>query len=156
MEERDWSLFACPNPACSAYAQPGRDNLRPHGWSSKAKGIRCLRCTRCGKHFSERAGTPFFRTQLPEGQALRIAEHLVEGTGVRATGRLCGVSLNTVLRFALRAGEHAEAFHNQMVQHVRLRHAQADEAWAFVGKKTSTVTPVSPRIGSGAAGGTTS
>lgn len=135
MDERDWSTFACPNPACSAYAQRGGTNLRPHGWSSKARGIRCLRCTTCGKSFSERAGTPFFRTQLPEDKALSIAHHLVEGTGIRATGRLCGVSLNTVLRFAVRAGEHAERFHDQMVQHVRLQQAQADEAWAFVGKK---------------------
>ena len=135
MPEHDWSAFACPNSDCPAYGQRGQGNLRPHGWSSKARGIRCLRCTACGKSFSERAGTPLFRTQLPEEKALSIAQHLVEGTGVRATGRLCGVSLNTVLRFALRAGEHAQGFHDQMVQHVRLRQVQVDEAWAFVGKK---------------------
>lgn len=135
MEERDWSAFACPNPDCSRYGQRGAKNLRPHGWSSKARGIRCLRCTTCGKSFSERAGTPLFRTQLSEDKALSIAQHLVEGTGVRATGRLCGVSLNTVLRFALRAGGHAETFHHHMVQHVRLHQVQVDEAWSFVGKK---------------------
>jgi transposase-like protein len=135
MEDRDWSVFACPNPDCPAYGQSGGKNVRPHGWSSKARGIRCLGCTACGKNFSERAGTPFFRTQLPEEKALSIAQHLVEGTGMRATGRLCGVSLNTVLRLALRAGQHAEAFHEQMVQHVRLHQVQVDEAWSFVGKK---------------------
>ena len=135
MEERDWSVFACPNPDCPTYGQRGGQHLRPHGWSSKARGIRCLRCTVCGKNFSERAGTPLFRTQLPEAKVLDIAQHLVEGTGVRATGRLCGVGLNTVLRLALRAGGHAEAFHDQLVRHVQLRQVQADEAWAFVGKK---------------------
>ena len=53
----------------------------------------------------------------------------------RATARLCGVSLNTVLRFARRAGDHAREFHEQLVQHVEVNQVQVDEAWAFVGKK---------------------
>ena len=156
MEERDWSPFACPNPACPLYSQRGQGNLRPHGWSSKARGLRCLRCTRCGTHFSERAGTPLFRTQLPEATVVQVAEHLAEGTGLRATSRLCGVSYNTVLRLAKRAGDHAAAFHDAKVRHVPVNQVQADEAWAFVGKKTSTVTPANLRTGSGAATGTTS
>ena len=135
MPERDWSAFACPNPDCPAYGQRGQGNLRPHGWSSKARHIRCLRCTLCGQHFSERAGTPLFRTQLPQETALQIARHLAEGNGLRATARLCGVSLNTVLRFAHRAGDHAQEFHDQLVQHVEVNQVQVDEAWAFVGKK---------------------
>jgi hypothetical protein len=139
MDAQDWSAFACPNPHCSVYGQRGGGNLRPHGWSSKAKGIRCLRCTACGKSFSQRSGTPLFRTQLSAEKVLQIAEHLVEGTGMRATGRLCKVSLNTVLRFAHRAGEHAQQFHDQMVQHVQVHQVQADEAWSFVGKKRQTL-----------------
>jgi hypothetical protein len=135
MDERDWSAFACPNPDCSAYGQRGLDNIRPHGWSSKARGLRCLRCTQCGKSFSERAGTPLFRTRLPPEKAIQVAEHLAEGNGVRRTGRLCGVSLNTVLRFAKRSGGHARAFHDQRVRHVQPSQVQPDEAWAFVGKK---------------------
>ena len=68
--EHDWSAFACPNPHCSAFGPRGSDNLGPHGWSSKAHGIRCLRCTVCGKSFSERAGTPLFRSRLPEAKAV--------------------------------------------------------------------------------------
>ena len=139
MDTHDWSAFAGPNPACSVYGQRAPGNLRPHGWSSKAKGVRCLRCTVCNKSFSERAGTPFFRAQLPEDQIVAIAEHVVEGNGMRPTARLCGVSLNTVLRIAVRAGEHAQAFHDQQVRHVRAERVQADEAWAFVGKKRQTL-----------------
>ena len=139
MSERDWSAFACPNPNCSTYAQPGLGNLRPHGWSSKARGIRCLRCTTCGKNFSERAGTPLYRVRLSDQKALDIAHHLVEGNGMRPTSRLCGVTLNTVLRFAHQAGEHAQRFHDQMVQHVEAERVQADEAWSFVGKKRQTL-----------------
>ena len=70
---------------------------------------------------------------------MQIAQHLAEGTGMRATARLCGVSLNTVLRFARRAGGHAQEFHEQLVRHVRVNQVQVDEAWAFVGKKRQTL-----------------
>jgi|SRR5947209_17425819 len=135
METRDWSPFACPNPQCTVFGQRGLPSIRPHGWSSKAQGIRCLRCTACGTNFSERHGTPFFRTQLPAAKVADIAQHVAEGNGMRSTGRLCGVSLNTVLRIALRAGEHAQAFHDDKVRHLPAHQVQADEAWAFVGKK---------------------
>jgi hypothetical protein len=135
MAERDWSVFACPNPQCSVFGQRGLPSIHPHGWSSKPRGIRCLRCTVCGTNFSERKGTPFYRTQLPEQQLIAIAQHIVEGDGMRPTSRLCHVPLNTVLRYAHRAGDHAQAFHDQMVRHVQVANVQADEAWAFVGKK---------------------
>ena len=135
MSEHDWSAFACPNPDCPTYGHKGLGNLRPHGWSSKQRGIRCLRCATCGRNFSQRAGTPLFRTHLAEDKALAIAQHLAEGNGMRPTSRLCGVSLNTVLRFARRAGDHAQEFHEQLVRHVHVNQVQADEAWAFVGKK---------------------
>jgi len=135
MEKHDVSQFACPNPKCKAFGQRGLPSIRPHGWSSKPRHIRCLRCTVCGKDFSERRGTPFFRSQLPEEKIVDIVQHITEGTGMRATGRLCGVSLNTVLRVALHAGKHAEGFHDTKVCHVQARQVQADEAWSFVGKK---------------------
>jgi hypothetical protein len=135
MSARDWSNFACPNPNCAVYAQTGQGNLRPHGWSSKPRGIRCLRCTVCGKNFSERTGTPLFGIRMSDEKALDIAHHLVEGNGMRPTSRLCGVTLNTVLRFAHKAGKHAQLFHDQRVQHVRPEQVQADEAWSYVGKK---------------------
>jgi len=139
MSEQDWSAFACPHPDCPDYGQRSQGNLRPHGWSSKARNLRCLRCTTCGHHFSQRAGTPLFGTHLPQEKAVQIAQHLAEGTGMRATARLCGVSLNTVLRFARRAGGHAQEFHEQLVRHVRVNQVQVDEAWAFVGKKRQTL-----------------
>jgi transposase-like protein len=136
MNERDWSAFACPNPTCAAYGQRGGSNLYPHGWSSKTRPIRCLRCSLCGKNFSERSGTPLFRTHLPTEKILQLAHPVVEGKGMRPTSRLCGVGLNTVLRVAHRAGNHAQLFHDQLVRHREVEPVQADEAWSFVGKKS--------------------
>jgi transposase-like protein len=94
-----------------------------------------LRCTTCDQHFSERANTPLFGLRTAEEKLISIAEHLANGTGVRATARLCKVSLNTVLRFTKRAGKHAELFHALKVRDIHPKQIQPDEAWAFVGKK---------------------
>ena len=135
MKEEDYSHLGCPNPDCSAYGQRGQSNLRPHGWSTADKRVRCLRCTTCGQHFSERANTPLFGLRTNEDTLVAIAKHLAEGTGCRATARLCGVSLNTVLRFTQRFGQHAETFHDSRVRGIQPQQIQPDEAWAFVGKK---------------------
>jgi transposase-like protein len=135
MSDEDFSHLACPNPDCSSYGQRGAGNLRPHGWSGKGQRIRCLRCTTCGRDCSERANTPLFGLRTDEATLVAIAHHLAEGTGCRATARLCGVSLNTVLRFTVRFGKHAELFHDSLVRHVHPEQIQPDEAWAFVGKK---------------------
>ena len=156
MSAEGYSHLACPNPECSAYGQRGCGNLRLHGWSGRAKRIRCLRCATCGTDFSERANTPLFGLRTDEDVLVAIARHLAEGVGSRATARLTGVGLNTVLRFTKLFGRHAELFHDEMVRHVRPEQIQADEAWSFVGKKTRTATRMTPATPSKAATGTTS
>jgi len=135
MSAEGFSHLACPNPDCSAYGQRGADNLCLHGWSGRGRRIRCLRCTTCGKDFSQRANTPLFGLRTDEDTLVAIAKHLAEGTGCRGTARLCGVSLNTVLRFSHRFGKHAELFHDSLVRGIHPKQIQPDEAWSFVGKK---------------------
>jgi hypothetical protein len=135
MGAEGFAHLACPNPECSDYGQRGGGNLRLHGWSGRGKRIRCLRCATCGRDFSERANTPLFGLRTDEETLVAIARHLAEGVGCRATARLTGVGLNTDLRFTKLFGKHAERFHDEMVRHVRPEQIQADEAWAFVGKK---------------------
>ena len=156
MSAEGFSHLACPNPECSEYGQREAGNLRLHGWSGRAKRIRCLRCATCGRDFSERANTPLFGLRTCEDTLVAIARHLAEGVGCRATARLCGTTLNTVLRFTARFGKHAELFHDGMVRHVQPKQIQADEAWAFVGKKTRTATLKTPTTPPRAATGTTS
>jgi hypothetical protein len=39
MDERDWTVFACPNRRCSAFGQRGLSSIRPHEASGTC---RCL------------------------------------------------------------------------------------------------------------------
>ena len=156
MSAEDFSHLACPNPECSKYGQREAGNLRLHGWSGRGKRIRCLRCATCGTDFSERANTPLFGLRTCEDTLVAIARHLAEGVGCRATARLTGVTLNTVLRFTQRFGKHAELFHDSMVRGIQPKQIQPDEAWSFVGKKTRTATRSTPTTPSRAVAGTTS
>jgi hypothetical protein len=156
MSAEGYSHLACPNPECADYGRRGAANLRLHGWSGRGKRIRCLRCATCGADFSERANTPLFGLRTSEETLVAIARHLAEGVGCRATARLTGVTLNTVLRFTQRFGRHAELFHDSKVRGIQPEQIQADEAWSFVGKKTSAATRSTQTTPSKAATGTTS
>jgi hypothetical protein len=52
---------------------------------------------------------------LPPDQVVSLVEHVVEGNGVRKTGRLVKVDPNTVIRYTKLAGEHAEKLHDELV-----------------------------------------
>ena len=135
MSAEAYTHVACPNLDCPHYGQRGAGNLRLHGWSGRGQRIRCLHCATCGTDFSERANTPLFGLRTSEDTVVAIARHLAEGTCCRATARLCGVNLNTVLRYTQRFGRHAERFHDCQVRGIQPTQIQPDEAWSFVGKK---------------------
>jgi transposase-like protein len=111
----DLSRFCCQNRQCAAYGQRGQDNLRVAFRYGKDKQRRMLACRTCQERFSERKGTPLFDARLPDDKVVSILQHLQERCGVRPTSRLTGVSKDTVVRYALRAGEHAHQLHDELV-----------------------------------------
>lgn len=56
-----------------------------------------------------------FQARLSDEKALSVLEHIAEGVGVRKTGRLVGVSKDTLVRYCALAGEHASALHDALV-----------------------------------------
>ena len=60
-----------------------------------------------------RKGTPLFDARLSEEKVVAILAHMAEGVGVRKTGRLTGVSNDTVVRYCLRAGAHVQQLISQ-------------------------------------------
>ena len=111
----DLSRFCCLNSACPDHGIRGRENLSVCGRYGKSASIRFLRCRSCGDRFSERKGTPMFRSRLSREKAVAVAEHVADGCGVRQTERLAGVHRDTVTRFLRKAGDHAKAAHDELV-----------------------------------------
>jgi transposase-like protein len=109
----DLSRFCCVNSKCSEHGKRAAGNLVVCGRSGVT--YRLLRCRRCGARFSERKGTVFFRSHLPEKKVVSILEHVNEGVGMRKTGRLERVKEDTVIRYAKLAGGHAKILHDELV-----------------------------------------
>lgn len=139
------SAFCCQNERCAQFGKKGLDSIYQHGWTNRAKTIRNLRCRACQDEFSERKGTVWYQSKLPREKALSLARHLAEGDGIRKTHRLVGATQETVIRWNRLLGEHGKALHEEKVQHVRVREAQGDEMWSFVGKKRKAVRPKQAR-----------
>jgi LacI family transcriptional regulator len=111
----DLQLVCCQNPACPDYGLRGRDNLRVGFRYGPHKQRRLLVCRTCQTRFCERKGSAFFGSRLKDDQAVAVFQHLQDGCGIRQTARLTGVDKDTVVRYALRAGAHAQQTHDELV-----------------------------------------
>jgi transposase-like protein len=110
----DLSTFCCLNPDCPDCGKRGHGNLTsPMRYGPQQR--RLLRCRTCKARFSERKGTPLFDAHLPDDKVAQVLHHLAEGVGVRKTSRLTGVNKNTVIRYGVLAGEHAQQLHDELV-----------------------------------------
>lgn len=112
---KDLSKFCCQNKKCPNYGKRNANNLTVCGWFGKNNNIRLLYCRTCKARFSERKGTPLFRSKLCEKKAVPLLNCICEGCGVRKTERLVGVNRNTVMRYLRLAGKHAKALHDELV-----------------------------------------
>jgi transposase-like protein len=111
----DLKNFCCQNPDCQDYGRRGLDKLRVCFRYGPAKQRRLLACRTCQQRFSERQGTALFHCKLSTEKAVAVLQHLQESCGVRQTSRLLGVNKNTVVRWAVLAGQHAHQLHDELV-----------------------------------------
>jgi transposase-like protein len=110
----DLSRFCCLNAECPDYGKRAHGNLTvPMRYGDQ--GRRLLRCRTCKTRFSERKGTPLFDARLPAEKVVALLQHVAEGVGVRKTSRLVGVSKDTVVRYSVQAGAHAQQLHDELV-----------------------------------------
>lgn len=69
----------------------------------------------------------------------QIFHMLCEGSTMRSIFRMTGVSINTVSKLLVDAGEARAAFHDEAVRGVKAKHAQCDEIWSFTYTKQENV-----------------
>jgi len=77
--------------------------------------------------------------KLSTQKRAQILEMLVEGMSLQATSRVAKVSLNTVKKLMVEAGEACAAYHDEAVRNVSASRVQCDEIWAFVYAKEKNV-----------------
>src|SRR5260370_40881429 len=73
--------------------------------------------------------------RLPLAERVQILSLLCQGSSMRSVSRLVDVSINTVTRELILAGQACADFHDRTVQHVQSKRVQCDEIWSFVEMK---------------------
>jgi IS1 family transposase len=73
--------------------------------------------------------------RLPVAKRAQILALLCEGSSMRSISRLVDVSINTVTRELVLAGQACADFHDRTVRNVQSKRVQCDEIWSFVEMK---------------------
>ena len=77
--------------------------------------------------------------KLPLAKRVLILNMLVEGSSLRSISRVADVSINTVTKLLVDAGEAAIDLHDRLVRDVKASKVQCDEIWSFNYCKQRTV-----------------
>lgn len=76
--------------------------------------------------------------KLPHAKRTQILAMLCEGSSMRSISRVADVSINTVSKLLVEAGEAAITIHGEYVQNVKAERIQCDEIWSFCYAKQKT------------------
>jgi IS1 family transposase/transposase-like protein len=95
------------------------------------------RCKDCGKTWTDSTAM-FDGMTIGMDRAACVIRHLCEGTSVRATSRLCGMDVNTILDLLTLVGARCKRFLFEQMKKADVYEVQADEIWGFVGMKQKT------------------
>ncbi len=113
----------CPNLACPARGQVGRGNIGIHS----QKEQRYI-CHLCGKTFADSKGTVFYRLRTAPETVTLVLTLLAYGCPLQAIVVAFHRDERTIQEWQMRAGQHCEQVHQQVVQQPRdLGQVQADE-----------------------------
>ena len=83
--------------------------------------------------------------RLPLAKRAQILNLLVEGNSLRSASRIADVSINTVYKLVVDAGEACAAYHDEHVRGVAVKRVQCDEIWSFVYAKQKNVATAKRR-----------
>ena len=100
----------CPNMECPASGQTGQGNIRIH---SKTRPR--FKCQVCGKTFSARAGTLFFRRRTDEALITCVVTLVGNGCPIPAIEAAFGFQAQSVREWIAAAGQHCERVHHNQV-----------------------------------------
>jgi len=77
--------------------------------------------------------------KLPLAKRTQILAMLCEGSSMRSISRIADVSINTVAKLLVEAGEACLAIHDEHVRGVKASRIQCDEIWSFCYAKQKNV-----------------
>lgn len=116
------SLF-CPNEDCPARGQSAQSNISVHSLKERR-----FICRSCGKTFSERKGTAFYRLRSQETIVTQVVTLLAFGCPPQAIVAAFGFDQRTIVDWERRASLQAESVHKHLGRQPRpIEEVQCDE-----------------------------
>jgi transposase-like protein len=113
----------CPNIDCHARGQVGQGNIGVHSQQDR----RYL-CRECGKTFSARTGTVFYRLRKATDVVTLVVTLLAHGCPVQAIVAAFALDERTVKNWLEKSGQHSQQLHEQLIEQPRpLGQVQCDE-----------------------------
>ena len=100
-------------------------------------GTQRYKCLDCGKRFTDSTST-LQGMRIGTGKVAQVIRCMMEGVGVRATARLAGVAINTVMDVTVLIGQRCKLFLESTMVNIPVSDVQADEIWSFVYCKEKT------------------
>lgn len=77
--------------------------------------------------------------RLPIAKRTMILGMLVEGNSLRATSRICDVSINTVTKLLVDVGSACADYQDRAIRNLKCKRIQCDEIWSFCYAKEKNV-----------------
>ena len=114
----------CPNKDCPTRGKAGQGNIVIHSQKEQR-----YKCTRCGKTFSATRGTLLYGIKTCREVVVLVITLLAHGCPVQAIVAAFGLDERTVRSWYLKAGDHCQQVHEQIVGtgQLDLGQVQADE-----------------------------
>lgn len=78
--------------------------------------------------------------KLSQEKRTAVVAALVEGNSLRATSRMTGVAVNTVMKLLADLGQACASYQSQILVNLRSRRIQCDETWSFVYAKAKNAS----------------
>jgi IS1 family transposase len=85
--------------------------------------------------------------KLPLAKRVQILSLLCEGASMRSISRVVDVSINTVAKMLVDAGEACAAFHDEKVRGVASKGVRVDEIWSFCAARQKNVSSIKKPVG---------
>ena len=98
-------------------------------------------CSLCRKVFTDARDNALDGMYLPIEKAEMVLRLLLEGNSVSSVERTTEVHHTTILKLLAMAGEKCERIMAENIRNVEVRDVEADEFWAYIGKKQKRVRP---------------
>ena len=87
--------------------------------------------------------------KLPVATRAQILLMLTGGASMRSVSRLADVSINTVSKLLIKAGEFCARYHDVHVRNVKAKRVQVDEVWSLTAAKRKNADAMKKPIASG-------